>query len=234
MLALSGVLNMQTYRQVRDTVIKAALDQPRAVIVDVTELRVPTPSAWAVFTSARWHVNTWPDVPILLAHADPAERQVIVRNGVTRYVPVYADASAATDAARTERIPPTRRRSRTQLVATPDSMEQARSLVTHRLTVEAHPELIAAAVVVVTVLVENVIAHTDSAPAVAIECTNDTVTIAVEDGSTAAACVREHPGDGPNPVTGLAIIASLSRAWGNTPTQNGKVVWAVIGPENAL
>ena len=35
-------------------------------------------------------------------------------------------------------------------------------------------------------------------------------------------------------VSGLAIVAALSRDWGSTPTASGKTVWAIIGPENQL
>lgn len=35
-------------------------------------------------------------------------------------------------------------------------------------------------------------------------------------------------------VSGLAIVAALSRSWGSTPTANGKTVWAVLGSENRL
>ncbi|BCI84847.1 hypothetical protein NIIDMKKI_00530 [Mycobacterium kansasii] len=65
------MLDSLTYRELRDAVIKAALEEPRAVIVDANRLSVPSASAWSVFTSARWHVSSWPDVPILLACQDP-------------------------------------------------------------------------------------------------------------------------------------------------------------------
>jgi hypothetical protein len=60
LLTIAGILDRLTYHRVRDNVIKAALDEPTAVIVDVNALQVPALSAWAVFTSARWHVSVWP------------------------------------------------------------------------------------------------------------------------------------------------------------------------------
>ena len=92
-----GVLDSSTYRSLRDRIIKAALEEPHAVIVDVTDLVVPAESAWVVFTSARWHVGTWPEVPIMLVCEHPAGRSAIARNGVTRYVPVYPNLEAAID-----------------------------------------------------------------------------------------------------------------------------------------
>ncbi|PRC50030.1 sulfate transporter, partial [Mycobacterium sp. ITM-2017-0098] len=104
------MLDSRTYRTVRDRVIKAALDQPDSVIVDVTALSAPAESAWAVFTSARWHLTTWPEVPIALVceHADG--RRVLARNGITRYVGVYDWVATATSATRT--APRARRRVR--------------------------------------------------------------------------------------------------------------------------
>src|SRR5581483_3646453 len=57
MLTMQGVLDSSTYRTIRDTVIKVAIDEPRAVIVDVDRLHAPSASAWTVFSSARWHVS---------------------------------------------------------------------------------------------------------------------------------------------------------------------------------
>jgi len=90
-----GVLDTATYLPLRDTIIEAALDGACAVIVDVTELVVPTPSAWAVFTSARWHVSTWPDIPIVLISGRAEHQRTIARTGVTRYVPAHARKDAA-------------------------------------------------------------------------------------------------------------------------------------------
>ena len=59
LLVAEGVLDSSTYRQLRDTVVKAALAEPAMVIVDVSGLDVPTPSAWSVFTSeVTWLVLT--------------------------------------------------------------------------------------------------------------------------------------------------------------------------------
>lgn len=83
-VVVEGVLDSSTYRSVRDVVITAALDEPPAVIVDVDRVTTPSPSAWTVFTSARWHVSIWPDVPILLVCADVRVRRAIIKRGVAR------------------------------------------------------------------------------------------------------------------------------------------------------
>ena len=68
-LTVHGMLDTTTYLSLRDAIIKAALDEPRAVIIDVADLDVPAESAWVVFTSAGWHVGRWPEVPIMLVCA---------------------------------------------------------------------------------------------------------------------------------------------------------------------
>jgi hypothetical protein len=232
-LTARGTLDSSTYRSLRDQIIKAALDEPHAVIVDVTELDVPAESAWVVFTSARWHVGTWPEVPIVLVCEDRASRSAIIRNGVARYVPVFPSIAAAMDAASRNESPRRRRRASTELPAQLTSLRRARDMVTDRLTEWGPTELIPVTKVVVTAFVENVLQHTDSNPAVRLEFDGSAVTVAVEDASHLPAGPREAPEPYQVP-SGLHIVSALCRAWGNAPTSSGKTVWAVIGPENRL
>ena len=72
------------------------------------------------------------------------------------------------------------------------------------------------------------------APVVVVESSGGFVSISVRDDSVAPAVRHEDPYHGGDPVSGLAIVASVCRAWGSMPTPSGKAVWAVIGPENRL
>ena len=232
-LRVGGVLDGTTYSLVRDAVIKAALDEPRAVIVDVEDLSVPSESAWAVFTSARWHVSIWPDVPILLVCAHAERRRQITRSGVARYVPVHQDCMSAVEAV-ADRSMHGRRRARTQLSANAISVGLARASVAEWLIAWGKEDLIPAASTVATIFVENVLAHTDSAPVLIVESGQATVTVAVEDASPQPAAVREDADHGAEIVSGLAIVAALCQAWGSMPTSSGKTVWALVGRENRL
>ena len=232
-ITAEGVLDTTTYLPLRDTIIKAALDGARAVIIDVTELAVPAPSAWAVFTSARWHIGEWPAVPMSLVCAHEHVRAEIARNGVTRYVPVYETVRRAVAAISDHSIT-YRRRARAEMPHTQGSVAASRQFVIDWLTAWSHPELIPVAKLVVTVLMENALGHTDSAPSVRIESSDGMVTIAVEDQCGDPAVRRERPTRGAEDVSGLAIVAAMCRAWGNSPTPTGKTVWATIGPENRL
>ncbi|MCV7090713.1 STAS domain-containing protein [Mycobacterium interjectum] len=232
-LVTDGVLDSSTYRTVRDTVVKAALEEPRAVIVDVDRLRVPSASAWTVFTSARWHVSVWPDVPVVLVCARSQIRRAIAAGGVTRYVLVYPDRESALQAVCTQPIT-LRRRARSELPASRAGVGLARALITDWLTHWDNSDLIPVATTVGTVFVENVLDHTESAPVLIVESYRDTVTVAVEDCSDRLPGRHEGAYRGAEIVSGLAIVAALCRAWGATPTSSGKTVWALVGRENQL
>jgi hypothetical protein len=233
LLKADGILDTSTYLSLRDQIIKAALAEPTAVIVDVTDLVVPAPSAWTVFTSAHWHVGTWPEIPIALICSSQAGRDAVTRNGVTRYVPVFPTVDDAVVAISRRDAHLGRRRARGNLTADLSSLPRSRRLVESWLSAWALDELIPVAKVIVTTLVENVLEHTNSAPNIRLEADGATVTVAVEDGSHRRAELPEGS-DGRRRPSGLSIVAALSRVWGNAPTSSGKTVWVVLGPENRL
>jgi hypothetical protein len=148
-------------------------------------------------------------------------------------VPVLATIQAALGTL-SEEGPRAPRRIRTELPASLASLRKARKLVAEWLAAWSHIQLIPVATVVVNVFVENVLQHTVSAPVLVLESDGAAVTISVQDGSSMPAARHEDPRGGREQVSGLAIVASVCRAWGSTPTPSGKTVWAVIGPENEL
>ena len=233
-LVVEGLLNSGTYRGLRDRIIKAVLDEPHTVIVDVTALTVPAESALAVFTSAYWHIPQWLPVPFVLVCAEPSGRAAIVRNGITRYVPVYPTLEAAVGALSRSGVQPPRRRARANLPPIESSVARSRELVAEWLADWSQCEFIPVAKMVATAFVENVLRHTDSAPVLRLESTGREVWISVGDNSTVQAGRHEDLTGDSLAVAGLAIVAALTRRWGNAPTPTGKTVWAVVGPENRM
>lgn len=231
-LTTDGVLDSSTYLHLRDAIIKAALDEPQAVLIDVNNLDVPAPSAWAVFTSARWLVDTWPSIPIHLVCGHAERRRTIASNGVTRYVRVHATVHEALSALTNTQRP--RMRARTELPASLASLRTAREFVAQRLAEWSFDDLVALATVVVNVFVENVLQHTLDGMVLLLETDGTSVTVSVQDGSSTPAARHEDPLRGGEQVSGLAIVASVCRAWGSAPTPSGKTVWAVVGPENRV
>lgn len=231
-LTMLGVLDSSTYLNLRDAIITAALEEPAAVIVDVSALTVPAPSALAVFTSAQWHVERWPVIPILLVCTDDDGRRALDRNGVAQYMGVYQSLTSALDALK-DRTSHDRRRARAVLPEDLTSLRRARDLIEEWLTAWSQQELIAVTKVIVTAFVENALQHTADPPTVRLETDGTLVTVAVEDCSHAPAAVRDELA-GRQVPSGLQIVAALCRSWGNAPTPSGKTVWATVGPENRL
>jgi hypothetical protein len=225
-LIVDGVLDSSTYLELRDRIVKAALDEPFAVIVNISALRVPAPSAYAVFTSARWHVSRWPDVPVLLVCGHPTGRAALRRQGITRYVPVHPSLDAAL-AALDEVGYEVRRRRCAELAPRPGSVTRAGDLVTEWLWDWGHGDKITAARAVATELVKNVFAHTDGAAELRVEADGHAVTVAVSDCSDRLATRIESTYETFR-LSGLHVVAALANAWGCMPSTGGKTVWATI------
>jgi anti-anti-sigma regulatory factor len=231
-LTVEGVLDNSSSAALRDIIVKATLDEPSAVLVNVTALRVPAESTWSSFIGVRWQVHTRPGVPIVLVCADRAARETITRSEVARFMSVYATEKSAMKAL--DRLTGrTVRHADAELPASLTSLRESRRLVREWLTAWSQSALIPVALVIVNVFVENVLEHTGSVPVMRVEADGTTATIAVSDGSSTPAVRLPSPDKGID-VSGLAIVDALSRAWGSTPTSSGKTVWAVIGPENQL
>ncbi len=230
-LTVEGVLDTGNSTALRDSIVKATDDEPKAVIVNISALKVPAKSAWTAFVGARWQLPH-PDIPIVLVCSNRATRDAIARSEVASFMPVYSTQNAATKAL--EKLARrTVRHADAKLPSDLSSLRESRRLVREWLTTWSQSKLIPVALVVVNVFVENVLEHTGSVPMMRVETDGSTATIAVSDDSQSPAVRLPSPPTGTD-VSGLAIVEALSRAWGSTPTSSGKTVWAVIGPENQL
>ena len=230
-LELCGVLDASTYKEIRDSVIKAAVDAAAPVVIDVNALEVADDHAWSVFTSARWHVKQWPEVPLALVCADPDVHRRLVRLSVARYVPIYGDvASAAASigigACRY------RRRARERFGPHVFSVNTALAFVHEHLQAWSLRDRFAVASTVTAVFAENALNYASDGFDVRIEAAGKDLVIAVSDASQTLAVRRERlPGGS---LRGLDIVSALCPRWGNTPTSAGKTVWAYIGPEDTF
>src|SRR5271168_4856603 len=187
-LTVGGVLDAANSAALRDSIRKAALDQPSAVIVDITALQVPAESALSAFIGAYLQLSAQATAPIVLVCGDRGIRDALTRAEVTRFMPVYSTEKGATKA-----------------LANLTRLRESRRLVREWLTDWSRPAFIPVALVVVNVFVENVLEHTGSVPAMRIETDGATATIAVSDESTAAAHRLPSPPQGID-VSGLAIV----------------------------
>lgn len=139
-LTADGALDSSSSALLRDSLTRATLEQPSAVIVNVTELQVAEESAWSVFISARWQADFRADVPVLLVCGHRAGRAAVTRTGVARFMPVYPTEKAASKAiGRLARR--NFKRSDAQLPANLNSLRESRQLVREWLTQWSRPGL---------------------------------------------------------------------------------------------
>lgn len=228
-LTVRGVLGHQTYLPLRDAIVKAALDEPAAVVVEITDLRINDDPAMSVFTNARWQVSEWPDTPIGLVCARADRLKTLRHSAVTSYVPAYpslheAVADLAADASRRYR-----RRVRAELPAVKSSTARSRKLAAEWLTAWGRSDFTGAVSVVATELVEMALAQTDGPIALRLETDGSTITVALQ-FSRSAAVVRQKSRD--DTVSELDLIAGSCRVWGSHMGAACDTVWVVLGPEN--
>jgi hypothetical protein len=97
------------------------------------------------------------------------------------------------------------------------------------------PELAGTACIVVTEMVNNVVAHAGTPLTVLLALHEDGMTVAVRDGS---ATVPAFSGAPVSPTAyggrGMLLIDSVTRSWGCLALADGKVVWALMSGEADL
>lgn len=225
LVRLRGELNQRTYRRVGDTLVKLALDEPRALIVVVDGLRVPAETALTVFTAASVRVSEWPGVPIFLVVGSTERRRPYLTGAIRRFVPVFSTVGAALAAVDS---PPLRRLVRTEVAPVPSGSAWARRIVRNTCARWSIPGLRADAELLGTELVENAIRHGTGVVRLRLEWRHDMLTVAVYDSNPEPAVLRE-PKPGEYRLGGLWLVAQLAARWGCAPDLGGgKVVWAVL------
>jgi hypothetical protein len=213
----------------RTALVKAVVEQPKALVVDVDHLEVPAPSAWSVLTSVQWMTSEWPGVMICGVCTKPPVRAVLAHQGVSRYVPIFESKGAALHAATSgELLRGVRLRATRPLPRHAASAGMAREFIRRTLIKWSHPNYFNAASAIAGELIRNVLQHTMSAPRIRLELDGDMLTVAVADGSSRPA-IRRESAYGTEALSGLGVVSALSKSWGCLATGDGKVVWAVIG-----
>jgi hypothetical protein len=222
-----GVLDLGTYADLRDALIKCALEQPTALVVDLSALWVPTEATLSVFSTVWMRVSDWPGVPIALITSYPEDQERLRRSAVSRFVPVHATFEQACQALHE---PPLRRRTVVELPNSNGSPAVARWFVGETCLRWECTDLLPAAIMVANELVENAIRHASGEPRLRLELHRDTLTVAVYDHDPTP--VRWPDGElhGPEHL-GLRLVTEVATACDCAPLwSGGKVVWAVLRP----
>jgi anti-sigma regulatory factor (Ser/Thr protein kinase) len=86
----------------------------------------------------------------------------------------------------------------------------------------------AAAQLVITELVSNVVRHAGTEMEISLTASPGALRLAVRDGHPAPPQHHATGGTLAESGRGLVVIQALASEWGMTPTADGKVVWAVL------
>jgi hypothetical protein len=230
--ALSGELSRGSIASATGAVSKALIDEGW-VLVDLSGLHITAALASQVFPSALMAAGGWPGARLVLFGADAELATSLATLRVMDTVPLAADEATARQLLQCR--PPAVAR-HLDVDDEPFASRRARLFV--KATCQDW-ELDAAAcddaVLVASELVGNAAAHARTACGLDVRLDALGLTIAVHD--------HDYRGLLINPLAcnsagrrdhGLFLVASISRAWGVSPTENGKSVWALLPVTTAV
>jgi anti-anti-sigma regulatory factor len=215
---LTGVLDAETATDVRSTLVGVLADGPEALILDVGGLKLETTGA-AVLRAVAQENKDWPAAQLVLCGPEPAVWQPIG-------LPVWATTAEAVAALG---APETSGRVREVLQPVVGAARRARELVTESSRRWELPEVAEAACIVVTELVNNVVAHARTPMTLLLARHEGSMSVAVRDKSSARPRFTGPVAPTSYGGRGLLLIDSVARRWGNLGLTDGKVVWALLG-----
>jgi hypothetical protein len=216
---LIGVLDGQTAGHVRSVLLGGLAQQPEALVVDVFDLSVAEPAAVMVLRDVAEETADWPAAHMVLCA--PSGGGLWQSTGL----PVWssrADALAALGGPE-----PTHQLS-LALEPVVGAARRARELVTEGCGRWDLADLIGPACIVVTEMVNNVVAHARTAMTVRLALRAGSLTVAVHDHSQNVPRFTGAPAPTSYGGRGLLLIDSVARRWGNLLLDDGKVVWAIL------
>jgi anti-anti-sigma regulatory factor len=218
-IRLVGVLDAGTVPHVRPMLLAVLAEQPEALVVDVCDLSVADPAAVQVVRDVADETAEWPAARIVLCA--PSDESAWKSTGL----PIWSSRAEALAALGGPQ--PVNHLSLT-LDPVVGAARRARQLVTEACGVWDLPDLAGPACIVVTEMVNNVVAHARTPMTVRLALRDDTLTVAVHDQSPVVPRFT-----GPVPATsyggrGLLLIDSVARRWGSLQLAGGKVVWAIL------
>ena len=223
-LMLSGELSRGSVGLAYGAVSKALIEVGR-VLVDLSGLRLTWTPAAQVFPSTLGAVGGWPGARLVLFGADAELARSLATLNVPDAVPLAADETTARQLL--QRRPPAVDR-HLDLEEEPSSPRRARLFVEAACQDWQLDAVCEDAVLVASELVGNAIAYAHTSCRLDIRLDALGLTIAVRDYDyrgllNPLACTsagrRDHV---------LFLVATISRAWGVNPTENGKSVWALL------
>jgi anti-anti-sigma regulatory factor len=223
LVRLVGVLDPTAARSVRAELLSRLADGADAVVVDLSELTVDEPAALSVLSAGVDEAADWAPGQLVLcgSPAGLAGRA----SGDTRSESIGAALARlnSTDAPSVLGI---------DLDPVVGAAREARQLVADSCARWDLPALAGPASITVTEMVNNVVAHARTPMTVRLTLGADALHVAVRDYCTDQPTFRGPVSPGATGGRGLLLIDALAQRWGTTALDDGKVVWAVLGPDH--
>jgi hypothetical protein len=231
-LRVEGSLDPHTAPILHETLTRSLCDEPAIVVLDFSGVTAAADSAVVDLIALADRAYAWPGATVAIGGASSALTAMLVEARAAGSLPSYPTVPAALAAAAAIRADAVDARLRLGLFPVDSAAATARRLVDRACVQWGLPALRDTARLVVTELVSNAVRHGTVAASAAVEVTlarhTGAVYVSVRDRSRRL----PRPG-GPVPPTveggrGLLVVGLMSRAWGATPTVDGKVVWASL------
>ncbi|HWH01305.1 MAG TPA: ATP-binding protein [Pilimelia sp.] len=231
LVRLIGVLDADGIPAVRSCLVGCLVEQPAALVVDLTDLRTPDPDALSVFAATAADTAEWPAVALCLV--DPGRRVAEGRSadaegGTVRVFAALQDALRGLGPPEATDPRVARAHLRAELLPVVGAARQARELVTEACGRWELPHLLGPACTVVTELVNNVVVHARTPMTVRLHLDRDHLHVTVRDASPQAPRARGPVAPTAPGGRGLVMIQAVAARWGFLPLADGKVVWALL------
>ncbi|MDP9820131.1 ATP-binding protein [Spirilliplanes yamanashiensis] len=220
---LFGVLDGGTVAEVSSALRTPLADQPPALVLDVSDLEVTDPEALAAVTRLVVDSADWPASRLVMC-----ARPALAAQWQPTGLPVLPTVESALDALGT--YPPMAQLS-TGLEPIMGAARRARELVTEACLRWELPGAAGSACIVVTEMVNNVVAHAHTAMTVRLARSDGHLLVAVQDTSPTVPEFRGPVSPTAYGGRGLLLIDSVAVRWGTWAFRGGKVVWAVLDPD---
>jgi hypothetical protein len=219
LVRLTGVLDHDTAAEIRSTLLDVLAGQPEAVVVDVGGLRLAEPGAVGTLTDLRRETADWPAARLALC--DPRDAGRWHDSGWPVW-PGPAEAFGSFGA------PDGDHRRSLELEPVVGAARRTREMITDACDHWDRAELAGSACIVVTEMVNNVVAHARTPMVVLLAMRGPGLSVAVRDDSTTAPAFTGAPAPTAYGGRGMLLIDSMATNWGNLVLAHGKVVWALL------
>jgi hypothetical protein len=220
LVRLTGVLDHDTAPQIRSALLDVLAGQPEAVVVDVGGLRLAEPAAVGTLRDLRLETADWPAARLALC--DPRDAGRWRESGW----PIWSDSAEAFGS-----FGPPDHDHRLSLELPPavGAARRTREVLTEACDRWDRADLAGSACIVVTEMVNNVVAHARTPMIVLLAMRGLGLSVAVRDESTTAPAFTGAPAPTAYGGRGMLLIDSVANRWGNLVLSHGKVVWALLG-----